>query len=71
MELHQPHRSVNVNSPRIEAAKNGQRKYQGKPCKTCSGTERYTINSACVACTLKAKEKDAENIKALLAKAGA
>jgi hypothetical protein len=60
-----------VNSPRLEAAKNGEKRYQGKPCKACGQTLRYTINSACVACTLKAREKDAENIKALLAKAGA
>lgn len=58
-----------MNSPRIEAAQNGERRYQGKPCKKCGGTLRYTINSACVACALKAREKDVQNIKALLAKA--
>ena len=60
-----------MNSPRLEAAKNGERRYQGKPCKKCGDTLRYTINSACVACTLKAKEKDASTIRELLAKAGA
>ena len=62
-----------MSSPRIEAAKRGERKYTGKPCKACSETLRYTINSACVACTNRAKEKDLNNIKTLLeqAKAGA
>ena len=59
-----------MESPRIQAARKGERKYQGKPCKKCGETLRYTINSACVACTLKAKEKDASAIKELLAKAG-
>lgn len=57
-------------SPRIEAAKKGEKRYQGKPCKSCGDTVRYTTNSACVSCTLKAREKDSENIKALMAKAG-
>ncbi len=58
-----------MESPRITAAKQGQRKYTGKPCKTCGSTERYTINSACVACTNRAKQNDASNIKALLEQA--
>jgi hypothetical protein len=60
-----------MESPRIVAAKAGQRKYTGKPCKACGATLRYTINSACVACTLKAREQDSSSIKALLEKAGA
>ena len=58
-----------MNSPRIEAAQKGERRYTGKPCKACGETLRYTINSACVACALKAREKDLGNIKALLEKA--
>jgi uncharacterized OB-fold protein len=58
-----------LESPRIQAAKQGQRKYTGKPCKACGETLRYTINSACVACTNRAKEKDASNIKTLLEQA--
>ena len=55
-----------MQSPRIEAAKNGQRKYTGKPCKACGETLRYTINAACVACTNKAKGKNDDAIRALL-----
>ncbi len=58
-----------MESPRIQAARQGQRKYTGKPCKACGETLRYTINSACVACTNKAKGKDASLIKSLLEEA--
>lgn len=62
-----------MDSPRINAAKNGERKYIGKPCKACGETLRYTINAACVACTNKAKVKSDDTIRSLLdqAKAGA
>ena len=53
-------------SPRIEAARQGQRKYTGKPCPKCGCKERYVINAACVACTNKAKGKNDDNIRALL-----
>ena len=53
-------------SPRDIAARSGQRRYEGKPCKTCGGTERYTINSACVACTLASNKKETDRIKELL-----
>ena len=53
-------------SPRDIAACKGQRKYQGKPCKSCGSTERYTINAACVACTLAANKKETDRIKELL-----
>jgi hypothetical protein len=53
-------------SPRDIAARNGKRKYDGKPCKTCGETERYTINCACVACTLAANKKETDRIKELL-----
>lgn len=59
-----------MESPRIIAAKAGQRKYTGKPCKACGATLRYTINSGCVACTLKAREQDSKNVRELLEKAG-
>jgi hypothetical protein len=53
-------------SPRDIAARNGKRKYEGKPCKACGATERYTINCACVACTLSANKKETDRIKELL-----
>lgn len=62
-----------MTSPRIEAARLGQRKYQGKPCKACGELEKYVINAACVACTKKAKAESEGKIRELLdqAKAGA
>lgn len=44
-----------MTSPRVVAAKKGERKYHGKPCKTCGGTERYVINAGCVSCLTKSK----------------
>lgn len=60
-------------SPRIEAARKGEKRYQGKPCKACGCTERYTVNTGCVQCAAKSAKKNADSIKALLeqAKAGA
>jgi hypothetical protein len=62
-----------VASPRIEAARQGQRKYTGKPCKACGGTERYVINAGCVECTKKSKSASESKIREILeqAKAGA
>lgn len=60
-----------MESPRILAAKAGQRKYTGKPCKTCGATLRYTVSCACVACTNRAREEDRKGIKAILGKDGA
>ncbi len=57
-----------MESPRILAAKAGQRKYTGKPCKTCKSTLRYTVNCACVACTVKLRQDDHQAIKAILEK---
>jgi len=62
-----------VTSPRIQAAREGQRRYTGKPCKVCGETEKYVINAACVACTKKAKSASENKIREILeqAKAGA
>lgn len=60
-------------SPRIEAARQGQRKYTGKPCPKCGCKERYVINAACVDCTKGTSKAAQEIIKQHLqeAKAGA
>lgn len=56
--------------PREKAAQNGQRKYDGAPCKHCNGTERWTINAACTACSGERSREYAktrrEEIKRLL-----
>lgn len=60
-------------SPRIEAARQGQRKYIGKPCKVCGSTERYVINAGCVECIKKNRNASEGKIREILeqAKAGA
>lgn len=60
-----------MSSPRIEAAKKGEKRYIGKPCKTCGSTLRYTINTGCVECTARATKRNVEGIKALLEQARA
>ena len=60
-----------MSSPRINAARNGERKYTGKPCKACGETEKYVINAACVSCTKKAREEATKKVKQLLEQAGA
>lgn len=60
-----------MTSPRTEAARAGQRKYNGKPCKVCATTEKYVINAACVACTKKARAEASAKIKVLMEQAEA
>lgn len=49
-----------MTSPRLIAAKNGQRRYEGKPCKVCGNTEKYVINASCVACAKQASNASKE-----------
>jgi hypothetical protein len=37
--------------PRQKAAVSGEACYDGKPCRTCGNTKRYTINASCVDCS--------------------
>lgn len=62
-----------MTSPRIEAARQGQRKYIGKPCPKCGCNHRYVINAACVDCTKKGSTASVDKVRELLdqAKAGA
>lgn len=39
------------NAPREKAKFLGFLKFEGTACATCKGTERYTCNAKCVACT--------------------
>ena len=43
-----------MDSIRFEAAKRGERHYEGTPCKRCGSTLRYVMTGSCVECT-KAK----------------
>lgn len=48
---------MDTSSPRLDAAKSGQSKYEGKPCRRCGGTTRWTINCTCVRCSnIRTKE---------------
>lgn len=38
---------------RKQALTEGKKRYHGRPCIKCSGTEKYVSNSSCVACTKK------------------
>ena len=58
-----------MESPRIEAARKGLRRYEGRMCPKCGGTERYVINNGCVSCVKKSKEQSTAKIKQLLEKA--
>lgn len=37
-------------TPRMDAARRGETKFHGKPCRRCGGTERYVCSSNCIAC---------------------
>lgn len=58
-----------MTSIRFIAAKKGERKYIGNPCRVCGNTERYTINGACIACSKNARKKDMDKVRELLKKA--
>jgi hypothetical protein len=63
-----------MESPRITAARQGQRKYTGKPCPKCGCKDRYVINAGCVDCTKKGSSAVTDKVRGLLdqaAKAGA
>ncbi len=46
-----------MENQRIVAAKNGEGKYVGSPCKHCGATKRYVISGNCVACSgIRAKQ---------------
>lgn len=36
--------------PRQKAAEHGETTYDGKPCKNCGNTLRYTLNASCCHC---------------------
>jgi len=42
---------------RMKAAHARQPRYEGKPCRRCGGTTRYTINADCVVCSLARVKK--------------
>ena len=56
-------------SPRLEAAKKGEREFVGGPCRRCGGTRRYTAAGNCVACAKAATAKYNAGIRKILKEA--
>ncbi len=51
---------------RTEAATKGEPFFQGRPCKRCGGTLRYTSNRNCVPCQKMHAERDHQAVRDLL-----
>ena len=49
-------------SPRIIAAKAGEKFFIGNPCKRCGGVKRYTSSYDCVPCRLASNHANKDNI---------
>jgi hypothetical protein len=63
-----------LKTTRMEAARAGQSKYEGGPCKNCSGTVRYTVSGNCVACQIEdssARKRELQSILNAARAAGA
>lgn len=60
-----------MDEKRLEAAKRGDKKYIGKPCRSCGAVERFVGNNSCTACAEKHSNKHRAKIKEILAKAKA
>lgn len=58
-----------MDQARIVAAKQGMSRYEGKPCRVCGGTERYTTSNNCVACSKVSTAKSREKFKVLIEQA--
>ena len=57
---------ANMQTTPLDAARLGERQYQGKPCAEGHSGIRYTSNSACVTCLKSAAKTRYERIKKLL-----
>ena len=56
-------------SPRQDAAKRGEQKYQGAPCKNGHAGLRYVSTGQCIDCMQAANKAYTANIRKLLAEA--
>jgi hypothetical protein len=52
-----------MSGKRMQAARLGEKKFKGNPCKVCGGTERYTASGGCVACASKHSKVYRERIQ--------
>ena len=48
---------------RLDAAKLGQKFYNGRPCKNCGGIIRHTISASCVVCNRKRSAETAKRVR--------
>lgn len=53
---------LNPSAAKRWAKRHGAVRYHGKPCKTCSNTERYTCSSTCVHCNFTRNKKIREQV---------
>lgn len=60
-----------MENSRIEAAKQGNLRYQGRPCRACGSTERFVSNGNCVPCSQEHVRKYREKIREQLNQARA
>ena len=58
---------TNKPSPRMEAARAGQRRFLGNACVKCGAQERYTSSGACVKCVNDAAAERRKMIQKLIA----
>ena len=54
---------------RLEAIEIGNNKYQGKQCKKCGNTLRYTLNSNCFFCTAESVKNNRNKVREAIRKA--
>jgi hypothetical protein len=55
-----------MDEKRMQAARLGERRYKGNPCKKCGERLRYTVNGNCVACSQEHATKYRKRISDLI-----
>lgn len=53
-------------NPRYDAALRGSLHYEGRPCRACGATTKYTSTSQCVPCTKRKTNEHRAHVRALL-----
>jgi hypothetical protein len=53
-------------NPRFDAALRGALHYEGRACRVCGATTKYTSTSQCVPCTKRKTKEHREHVRALL-----
>lgn len=55
-----------MNPKRLEAAQQGHKQYDGKPCTKCGATRRYVVSDGCVHCLRENTYRHRNKIRAAL-----